>query len=93
MEFGRPISVDEYIDEYMSGDEDKMRSAAKRLTKRVLSEWLEITINAPDWDTLFAARMARDLLWEKSRSINLDEFVAITQTYVVFFKAPKIVLV
>lgn len=33
-------------------------------------------------DTLYAARMARDLLWPEERSINLDEFVSISQTYV-----------
>jgi glycerol-3-phosphate O-acyltransferase/dihydroxyacetone phosphate acyltransferase len=78
--FGRAITVDEYMDDYLSGDEDRMRSAAKRITQRIKSEWLEITINADDWDTLFAARMARDLLWDKPRSINLDDFVSITQT-------------
>src|ERR1700689_3948602 len=30
-------------------------------------------------DTLYAARMARDLLWEDHKSINLDEFVIISQ--------------
>lgn len=32
-------------------------------------------------DTLYSARMARDLLWEKDKSIKLDEFVTISQTY------------
>lgn len=31
-------------------------------------------------DTLYAARMVRDLLWEKERSIPLEDFVAISQT-------------
>ena len=33
-------------------------------------------------DTLYAARMARDLLWESGKAVKLDEFVAISQTYV-----------
>lgn len=33
-------------------------------------------------DTLYSARMARDLLWEDERSIDLEEFVTISQTYV-----------
>lgn len=33
-------------------------------------------------DTLYAARMARDILWQKDNSINLDDFVAISQTCV-----------
>ena len=31
-------------------------------------------------DTLYAARMARDLLWEGYRAINLDEFIVVSQT-------------
>jgi glycerol-3-phosphate O-acyltransferase/dihydroxyacetone phosphate acyltransferase len=31
-------------------------------------------------DTLYTARMARDLMWEGDKSINLDEFVIISQT-------------
>jgi len=34
-------------------------------------------------DTLYAARMARDILWEKEESIDLDEFVRILQTFVI----------
>jgi hypothetical protein len=34
---------------------------------------------------LYTARMARDIMWEGDKSINLDEFVPISQTYVVFF--------
>lgn len=33
-------------------------------------------------DTLYTARMARDLLWEREKAIKLDEFVTISQTYV-----------
>ena len=42
----------------------------------------EIPPLTPYRDTLYAARMARDLLWPEERSINLDEFVTISQTYV-----------
>src|SRR5262245_52267695 len=37
--------------------------------------------NLQSRDTLYAARMARDLMWEGDKSINLDEFVIISQTY------------
>ncbi|TFK91614.1 acyltransferase-domain-containing protein [Polyporus arcularius HHB13444] len=42
-------------------------------------------------DTLYAARMARDLLWPGERSINLDEFVTISQTLVDLFSTPDLV--
>jgi glycerol-3-phosphate O-acyltransferase/dihydroxyacetone phosphate acyltransferase len=41
--------------------------------------------NLQSRDTLYAARMARDLMWEGDKSINLDEFVTISQTYALFF--------
>jgi hypothetical protein len=31
-------------------------------------------------DTLYTARIARDLLWEGGKAIKLDEFVVISQT-------------
>jgi hypothetical protein len=31
-------------------------------------------------DTLYAARMARDLLWENQESLDRDEFVSVSQT-------------
>jgi hypothetical protein len=31
-------------------------------------------------DTLYVARMARDLLWEEQKSLDRDEFVNISQT-------------
>lgn len=88
--------MDEYIDQFLSEGEGSARVAAKRLTAQIERELVESTINAPDWyvlhaitlyfaptllrDTLYAARMARDLLWAEERSINLDDYVAISQT-------------
>lgn len=31
-------------------------------------------------DTLYSARMARDLLWEDHNVINLDDYVTVSQT-------------
>ena len=36
-------------------------------------------------DTLYAARMARDIMWEGERALDLDHFVAVSQTYVLTF--------
>ncbi|KZT06577.1 uncharacterized protein LAESUDRAFT_759395 [Laetiporus sulphureus 93-53] len=43
-------------------------------------------------DTLYAARMARDLLWDNEKSINLDEFIIISQPLVDLFSTPDLVL-
>ncbi|KAF9531602.1 glycerol-3-phosphate-acyltransferase [Crepidotus variabilis] len=85
MEFGRPISLDPYKEQFFSTEEGAPRAAVKRLTRRIEQELVENTVNAPDWDTLFAARMARDILWEKDGSIRLDDFVVVSQTLVDLF--------
>ncbi|KAG1739316.1 hypothetical protein EDB19DRAFT_1895530 [Suillus lakei] len=83
--FGEPVSMDEYKEQFFSDLEGAPRAAAKRLTRAIERELVEATINAPDWDTLYTARMARDLLWEDERSIDLEEFVTISQTLVDLF--------
>ncbi|KAG6334586.1 hypothetical protein ID866_4496 [Astraeus odoratus] len=88
MEFGPPISMDEYKDHFFSDREGAPRAAVKRLTRAIEQQLVETTINAPDWfgrETLYSARMARDLLWEKERSIDLNDFVAVSQTLVDLF--------
>ncbi|KAH9859064.1 glycerol-3-phosphate-acyltransferase [Lenzites betulinus] len=91
MEFGQPIRMDEFTGQFMSGKEGAARLAVKRLTAVIERELTQLTVNAPDWDTLYAARMARDLLWPEERSINLDDFVAISQTLVDLFSTPDLV--
>ncbi|KAL0572774.1 hypothetical protein V5O48_009187 [Marasmius crinis-equi] len=90
MEFGRPISMDPYKEQFFSANEGAPRTAAKQLTRQIENELVEATINAPDWDTLYAARMARDILWEGEKSINLEDFVTISQTLVDLFSTPDI---
>ncbi|GLB37088.1 putative phosphate acyltransferases [Lyophyllum shimeji] len=89
VEFGQPITLEAYKEQFFSNVEGAPRAAAKRLTRAIETELVEATINAPDWDTLYAARMARDILWEGRKSINLDEFVPISQTLVDLFSTPN----
>ncbi|EIW83501.1 glycerol-3-phosphate-acyltransferase [Coniophora puteana RWD-64-598 SS2] len=85
MEFGSPIRMDAYKEQFLSGTEGSSRAAAKRLTRAIEKELVEATVNAPDWDTLYAARMARDLLWEEDSTVNMDNYVSICQTLVDLF--------
>ncbi|KAF7790728.1 hypothetical protein EIP86_001684 [Pleurotus ostreatoroseus] len=100
MEFSKPIMAEDFLESFTSDAEGEPRATAKHLTATIERALVETTINAPDWqvypslsetDTLYAARMARDLLWEEERSINLDEFVAISQTLVDLFSTPELV--
>ncbi|PPQ68204.1 hypothetical protein CVT25_015036 [Psilocybe cyanescens] len=88
--FGRPLTMDPYKEQFLSDVEGEPRAAVKRLTRSMERELVSTSINAPDWDTLYAARMARELLWEKDRSINLEDFVPISQTLVDLFSSPDI---
>ncbi|TDL21704.1 acyltransferase [Rickenella mellea] len=90
MEFGEPIPMTEYEDQFLSPVDGEARKAVKRLTTRIEREMIRSTINAPDWNTLYAARMARDLLWENEYSIPLDDFVAVNQTIVDLFSTPDL---
>ncbi|KAI0784612.1 hypothetical protein C8Q75DRAFT_699868, partial [Abortiporus biennis] len=89
--FGPPITMDPYKEQFFSGEEGAPRAAVKRLTAQIEQELTEATINAPDWDTLYAARMTRDLLWSEESSISLDEFIPISQTLVDLFSTPDLV--
>ncbi|KAJ7162194.1 hypothetical protein C8R46DRAFT_1000160 [Mycena filopes] len=89
VEYGRPITMEPYIDQFMSEEEGAPRAAVKRLSRAIEAGLLGATINGPDWDTLYAARMARDIMWEGDKSINLDEFVPISQTLVDLFSTPN----
>ncbi|KAF8798742.1 glycerol-3-phosphate-acyltransferase [Phlegmacium glaucopus] len=85
MEFGHPITMDAYKEQFFSSIDGEPRAAVKQLTRAIENELIETSINAPDWDTLYVARMARDLLWETEKSIKLDDFVAVSQTLVDLF--------
>ncbi|KAF8625412.1 hypothetical protein AX15_005376 [Amanita polypyramis BW_CC] len=90
MEFGRPITMDSYREEFFSVADGSRRSAVKRLTGVIETALMEMTINAPDWDTLYAARMTRDLLWEGENNIDLDDFISVSQTLIDLFATPDV---
>ncbi|KAK0462553.1 uncharacterized protein EV420DRAFT_1265530 [Desarmillaria tabescens] len=90
VEFGRPIPMDAYLEQFNDPTEGEPRLAAKSLTRTLENELIESTINAPDWDTLYTARMARDLMWTDEKSINMDEFVIISQTLVDLFSTTDV---
>lgn len=49
VDYGKPIVVDDYLDEFLSENEGAARSAAKRLIRDVEDWLIRSTINAPDW--------------------------------------------
>ena len=41
--------MQDYMDQFMSGEEGAPRAAVKRLTAAIEQELTQTTINAPDW--------------------------------------------
>ncbi|SCV72966.1 BQ2448_6891 [Microbotryum intermedium] len=81
MEFGPSFNVGPFIDEF----EIDPKAAAKKMTKHIAEALTKLTVNAPDWDSLNAATMARKMLWVDDRSIPLQHLVQIGQTLVDLF--------
>lgn len=90
-EFGSPIKMEPFLEQFLSSEEGDPRAAVKRLTATIEQRLVESTINAPDWDTLYAACMARDLLWDDEKMLSLDDFVPVSQTLVDLFATPDLV--
>lgn len=78
--YGTPIKATDYAEEFFAEAEGSKKAAVKRLTKAIELEMYKMTVNAPDWDTSFSARMARELLWRKEDDLALADFVDVAQT-------------
>ncbi|ORX40536.1 hypothetical protein BD324DRAFT_6506 [Kockovaella imperatae] len=83
--YGQAIPMDEYEQDFLNGDEKERKLAVKRLTRKVDTEMKMMSVNAADWDTSFAAQMARELLWEREDSLKLQDYVDVAQTLVDLF--------
>lgn len=49
VEYGKPITMDAFEEEFMSLEEGASKLAVKRLTKRLELEMMKMSVNAPDW--------------------------------------------
>ncbi|KDQ53912.1 hypothetical protein JAAARDRAFT_38882 [Jaapia argillacea MUCL 33604] len=64
---------------------DSLGKIVKEITREIEKGMVEASVNAPDWDTLLAARLARDIVWGDEKNLPLEEFVDVTQRYVDLF--------
>ncbi|WWD19707.1 hypothetical protein CI109_104171 [Kwoniella shandongensis] len=87
--YGEPIYMEDYESEFMSPDDGAGKLAVKRLTRKIDTEFRQMTVNAPDWDTAYAAQMARELLWERDDDLALSDYVNVSQTLVDIFSTPN----
>ncbi|KAJ7170667.1 glycerol-3-phosphate-1-acyltransferase [Mycena crocata] len=87
VEYGLPIDLASYVSPslFNTPDPDAERLVVKAVMKDVEAQLRNMTINAPDWDTLYAAQMARDILWVDDRNVKLKDWVVVGQTLVKLF--------
>ncbi|EPQ51328.1 glycerol-3-phosphate 1-acyltransferase [Gloeophyllum trabeum ATCC 11539] len=83
--YGEPIRLSPYsqpipaLEGSNNDSEEDARRIVKELTAEIEKRIIELTVNAPDWDTLYVSRMARDLLWPRDTDIPLKDFVGTSQ--------------
>lgn len=77
--YGKPIPLSELEAQFATENVEESKLAVKQLTKLVEQTLYRMTINANDWETLYAGTMARDLLYERAGSLNPDDFVTVSQ--------------
>ncbi|KAG5219396.1 acyltransferase [Salix suchowensis] len=65
--YGSPINVTSYCAELFEGAFEDTQEITRKVVKNIMAEvesqLTALTINAPDWDTLYASRIAKDMLW------------------------------
>ncbi|KAH7926579.1 hypothetical protein BV22DRAFT_1032714 [Leucogyrophana mollusca] len=83
--YGKPISIAPYAAKLVPDDDGVTRAVVKEITAEIEVRLKELTINAPDWDTLNSARAARELLSGESQHISLNKFVGTSQALVNVF--------
>ncbi|KAI7906157.1 uncharacterized protein BX663DRAFT_403877, partial [Cokeromyces recurvatus] len=82
VEYGDPII--QTFDELEKFQENPKKTV-KYLTDRIAKEVERSTINSPDWDTTNAANEARLILFGDNKSIQLEEYVHICQSFIALF--------
>ncbi len=74
LEWGPCFSVDDFTPEFLSAassSEDAAKRAVAKLTERIGEELRKLSINAPDWITWHAMKIARELIWQSEDDLPI----------------------
>ncbi|KIM81281.1 hypothetical protein PILCRDRAFT_89247 [Piloderma croceum F 1598] len=85
--YGSPI----HILPNQTQDAEIDQAQVKNLTLQLESQLVSMSVNAPDWDTLNAAKSARDILWDDSDAqgeVPLCDWVEVMQMFTFAFPFP-----
>ncbi|KAL4263369.1 Phospholipid/glycerol acyltransferase domain-containing protein [Pleurotus pulmonarius] len=89
--YGRPIDVTLHCEEVFASTpkdiHENTRKVVKTIMAEVESQLTAMTINAPDWDTVYASRIAKDMLWVDT-PVPLQVYVEVSQLFVDIFSKP-----
>ena len=89
MRYGTPIRISTTSSSSLEGD---YRAVVKITTASIEKAMLDVSINAPDWNTLYATRMARNIIFGGEKGVKLKDFVHVEQTYVFQpFSQPRLI--
>ncbi|KAF9267667.1 hypothetical protein L218DRAFT_1073776 [Marasmius fiardii PR-910] len=82
--YGDPIRVIEYTEGISSAHEAEIdeRTAVKNIMGKVEERLFAMTVNANNWETLYAAQTARDILFRDPKTIPLQHWTKISQTLI-----------
>ncbi|KAG6918108.1 hypothetical protein DXG01_016562 [Tephrocybe rancida] len=83
--YGEPIVVDTYMHDMFKEGADveaSARMAVKQIMAKIEQQMGAMSVNAPDWDTLYAAQMARDIIYDDPENIPLKNWVSVSQSLV-----------
>ncbi|KAG7440745.1 uncharacterized protein BT62DRAFT_1012338 [Guyanagaster necrorhizus] len=87
--YGSPISMADYSHELFdippgADPKDVGYAVVHKISSRIEKELFDITINASDWETLFAAQTARAILWGDDENVDLKNWTVVSQMLVDF---------
>ncbi|KAI7892054.1 uncharacterized protein EV154DRAFT_506158 [Mucor mucedo] len=77
VKFGKPIEIEPLLPLYL----EDPKKAAKQLTRMTEEAMERLTVNAPDWDSKYAADMARWLLFPGENGLMKD-YIPVTQSLI-----------
>ncbi|KAI8140451.1 hypothetical protein BJV82DRAFT_622603 [Fennellomyces sp. T-0311] len=86
VEYGEPIRI---TARDLQDFQAESKPAVKQLTDRIADGVKQGSINSPDWDTLHAAAQARFIMFGDTRSVRLEDYVQVSQSFIEIFHPSK----
>ncbi|KAF9025271.1 hypothetical protein BDZ89DRAFT_953991, partial [Hymenopellis radicata] len=91
VQYGTPISMSEYVDELFHspmGASVDAYGVVREITQRIEQKLFAMTINASDWETLYAAETLRAIVYGRERKLSLKDWVSVTQRFIDLLSDP-----